>query len=95
MRRKGTLQDFPDDRLLAFIVFVRRFTCLPSRLSGLPLRLRVYQSIILVIQQPLFEYAMTDNLGAVGAPHMDVGVRLVEAKEAMLLQRLALVLTNF
>ena len=31
---------------------------------------------------------MTDNLGAVGAPHMDVGVRLVEAKEAMLLQRL-------
>jgi hypothetical protein len=48
-----------------------------------------------VIQQPLFEYAMTDNLGAVRAPHMDVGVRLVEAKEAMLLQRLASVLTNF
>jgi predicted urease superfamily metal-dependent hydrolase len=39
-------------------------------------------------QQPLFEYAMADNLGAVGAPHMEVGVRLVEAKEAMLLQRL-------
>jgi hypothetical protein len=31
MRRKGTLQDFPDDRLLAFIVFVHGVTCLPSR----------------------------------------------------------------
>ena len=86
MRYKGPRQDFSDDRLLTCIIFVGRFTSLPSRLSGLPLHLRVCQSIILVVQQPVSEYAMTDHLGVVGAPRMEVGVRLLEAKEAMLLQ---------